>query len=789
MRVLTRRFAGCSLTLTQQIANSGEGTVWETSEAGYLAKIYHQPTPDRIQKLMVMVAHPPADSRSHLSPVTFAWPQDLLDDVRGQCVGFLMPKIAESVRLSVIYNPRLRNRQAPQFNWQYLHTTALNVALAIEELHQSGYVLGDIKPQNLLVNNEALVSIIDTDSFQVRNPQNGALHRCLVGSEGFTPVELLGQDLAMVDQSEVHDRFRLGVIIYLLLFGDQPFKGKWLGSGESPQPTTLIQKGYWPFAPQSLIRPGPTTIPLAIVHPQVQACFQACFTQGHTQPNARPSAAQWVQALRVAIAALRSCPFERNHHFSTHQSHCYWCDRKRQLGLDIFSPKAAPTKGAVSRQHLARSRLPRPSTRGLKSAPLPQPQLLTQVLRIAPNSIQSPIKSSWRFSPPSKTVIGGTLCTLSLVGLGLLLLPELESRNQSRSRQTLGRNLTALVTAFQEHLPWTERLIPTVVEEPASAVVVATSASEALPEHSHWDAITSLALSPDNHTLVSGSRDLTLKVWDFTTGELLATLLDHYEPIVSVDISKDGQTLVSVSASGKVFIWDLPTRKLLRTLVSQSLWVTDGAVRATAINAQGTLLASSISGGALLLQSLQTNKQIRIPSQSIASEQAIAMTPAPHKLVSSSSTGNLNLWDAQTGDLLLSFPGTTQNLPLEFIRTLALSPNGNVLASGSWSGSIRLWNPQTGQVVGTLSGHEDSISALQVSPDNQLLISAGHSQIKIWHLATRRLLRTILTDQIEIKTLTLSSDGRYVIGGGENPIIKVWDLSTGDLVRTFPPHP
>ena len=62
-----------------------------------------------------------------------------------------------------------------------------NFALAVHNLHEEGYVLGDIKAQNILVNDRGLVSTIDTDSFQVRHPLSGKLHHCLVGSPDYTP--------------------------------------------------------------------------------------------------------------------------------------------------------------------------------------------------------------------------------------------------------------------------------------------------------------------------------------------------------------------------------------------------------------------------------------------------------------------------------------------------------------------------------------------------------------------------------------------------------------------------
>lgn len=343
MTVLTCASTGQSIFLDESIASSGEGEVWRTNQNGYVAKIYHSPTPERIEKLKVMVAYPPKDPNSHQNHISFAWPKSLLKDRCGDCVGFLMPAITGSVDLLYVYNPVLRQRTLPGFNWHYLYATALNTVSIIQAIHAEGYVLGDIKPQNLLVNNQALVSVIDTDSFQVRHPDNGKVHRCLVGSEGFTPVELLDKDLSTIDQTEVHDRFRLAVIIHLLLFGDQPFKGQWIGDGDSLEPTELLRQGFWPYAPNSLIQLGALTIPHEIVHPEIQQCFLRCFNDGHTRPYLRPTTEEWARALKMAITDLTACSHIKNHYYSKTYGKCYWCERTNNLGLDIF-PDVARTR-------------------------------------------------------------------------------------------------------------------------------------------------------------------------------------------------------------------------------------------------------------------------------------------------------------------------------------------------------------------------------------------------------------------------------------------------------------
>ncbi|MFN7502735.1 MAG: helix-hairpin-helix domain-containing protein, partial [Dolichospermum sp.] len=337
MTVLTCASTGKSITLLKEIANSGEAKIWRTNQNGYLAKIYHSPTSERVQKLAVMIDHPPTEPNSHLHHVSFAWPKSLLKNAQGNFVGFLMPEIKDGKELIDVYNPRRRQTLKLEINWRFLHTTALNIVSIIEALHIAGYVLGDIKPQNILVNNRALPSIIDTDSFQVKNPNNGKVYRCLVGSEGYTPPELMGKDFDIIEQTEVHDRFRLGVIIYQLLFGgNSPFQGKWTGAGETPEPNELIRRGLWVNGSNNLIVAAARTIPLEIVHPEIQQCFLKCFNDGHNYPNLRPTAREWLEALRTGNDHLTICGRVDSHYYSRTFGNCYWCDRSTNLGVDIF---------------------------------------------------------------------------------------------------------------------------------------------------------------------------------------------------------------------------------------------------------------------------------------------------------------------------------------------------------------------------------------------------------------------------------------------------------------------
>ncbi len=71
----------------------------------------------------------------------------------------------------------------------------------------------------------------------------------------------------------------------------------------------------------------------------------------------------------------------------------------------------------------------------------------------------------------------------------------------------------------------------------------------------HSGAVYSVGISPDGQTLVSGSVDNTIKIWNLANGNLIRTLAGHSSSVWSVAISPDGQTLVSGSADNTIKIW------------------------------------------------------------------------------------------------------------------------------------------------------------------------------------------------------------------------------------------
>jgi WD40 repeat protein len=66
-----------------------------------------------------------------------------------------------------------------------------------------------------------------------------------------------------------------------------------------------------------------------------------------------------------------------------------------------------------------------------------------------------------------------------------------------------------------------------------------------------------LAFSPDGTQIASGSFDLTIQVWDVSSGALLLMHFQgHTDHIYLVAYSADGQQIASGSADSSVHLWD-----------------------------------------------------------------------------------------------------------------------------------------------------------------------------------------------------------------------------------------
>jgi WD40 repeat protein len=109
------------------------------------------------------------------------------------------------------------------------------------------------------------------------------------------------------------------------------------------------------------------------------------------------------------------------------------------------------------------------------------------------------------------------------------------------------------------------------------------------------------------------------------------------------------------------------------------------------------------------------------------------------------------------------------------LNTVVFSADGKTLFSSIFESSIKQWDLRTGKVTRVLSGHQDGIYALTISPNGQYLVSgSSDGTIRVWQAATGILVRSHKTNE-SISALKISPNGQILASATSQLKIRVGD--------------
>ena len=271
--------------------------------------------------------------------------------------------------------------------------------------------------------------------------------------------------------------------------------------------------------------------------------------------------------------------------------------------------------------------------------------------------------------------------------------------------------------------------------------------------------ISDIAITPDNLTLVSGSEDQGIKLWDLHSGKLKQKFPSNSVAIGGIAISPDGKTVVTGSKGKILRVWNLATGKQLAILKGHQ-------------NLEG--YRNSVS--------------------------SISISPDSQTVVSTAFSREIKVWDVNTGRLkhTLSQPphsfnpasNPTERVDLE-ISGIAITPDGQTIVSinKDW---ICWWDLASGKLQTTIHNTAGIENLMSIDRDN---------------LATVRIISSPYLKTIDLKTgkiyqergpldrlgtLTFTADRQYAIGlqavrtpsdpARNSSYLKIWNLQTGQLL-------
>ncbi|AFZ28390.1 WD40 repeat-containing protein (plasmid) [Cylindrospermum stagnale PCC 7417] len=304
--------------------------------------------------------------------------------------------------------------------------------------------------------------------------------------------------------------------------------------------------------------------------------------------------------------------------------------------------------------------------------------------------------------------------------------------------------------------------------------------------HKAW--VQSLAFSPDGEILASGSNDQTVRLWDANTGQCLKTLQGHTSWVQSLAFSPDGEILASGSNDQTVRLWDANTGQCLKILPGH----TNRVIFVTFTPDEQTLVTAS-EDQTVRVWDVDTGRCLRIITTHINWVLSVALNSDGRTLVTASDGKNVKFWDLASGECIKILPGYSS-----YVWAVAFSPDGKILATGSEDKTVKLWDVVTGECLQTLHEHSDlpngdrnasRVWLVAFNPDGQSLLSLGENQtMKLWDLHTGQCLRTVEGYSNWILSVAFSPDGQILASSSEDQQVRLWDVNTGQCLQTLQGH-
>jgi WD40 repeat protein len=253
-------------------------------------------------------------------------------------------------------------------------------------------------------------------------------------------------------------------------------------------------------------------------------------------------------------------------------------------------------------------------------------------------------------------------------------------------------------------------------------------------------------------------------------------LAGNTDQLRCVAFSRQGDLIASGSNDSTAKVWDAKSGKKLFTLEGHDFTVID-----VAFHPDGKHLATASGDTTIKIWNLTTGKEIRTLAGHTHHVERVAYNPDGTSLASSSEDGTVRIWDPSTGNARTTFRGHRVR-----VISLAFRPDGRRIASGSGDGIVLIWNPADGEIEWSLPERAASIS---YSADGKYLATACGKSVKLWESSSGKLLRTFDGHTENVESVAFSPDGKHIASTSWDKLVKIWGVSAGRELVSFKAHP
>ena len=303
----------------------------------------------------------------------------------------------------------------------------------------------------------------------------------------------------------------------------------------------------------------------------------------------------------------------------------------------------------------------------------------------------------------------------------------------------------------------------------------------------HKDVVWGLNFSPNGQLLASGSRDKNVKIWH-SNGFLAQTLKGHRDSVTSVSFNPDGLTLASSSLDGTIKLWQFDRKSnKFHPIPDKILKGHQDWVYSVNFSPDGKILASGSKDGTIKLWQRDGKLIKTFPSRSYAKGEHqrwvnwVTFSPDGKLIASANQDGTVKIWQ-RNGNLLKTLSKHQNGATF-----VTFSPNGKFLAATGRDNTIAIWQRENNQISSKFHIYQtlnelNTVFSLQFTPDSQNLVSGGDENvIKLWNIGDGKLLKTLKGHGDTVTSLSFSPDGKILASASFDKSLKLWSLASSKL--------
>ncbi|KAJ3199437.1 SCF ubiquitin ligase complex subunit cdc4, partial [Dinochytrium kinnereticum] len=261
------------------------------------------------------------------------------------------------------------------------------------------------------------------------------------------------------------------------------------------------------------------------------------------------------------------------------------------------------------------------------------------------------------------------------------------------------------------------------------------------------------ALQYWNTTLISGSTDRTVRVWNMNTGVCTHVFEGHTSTVRCLLIVLP---VASREDGGRMSLpWPV--------VVTGSRDATLRVWRVPPVCGEGDLgeIGPPLGGGDAFFRHVLSGHTNSV--RAIAGHGRV--------LVSGSYDCTVRVWDLVTGESMHCFRGHREK-----VYSVGYSHELSRAASGSMDATVRVWCTRSGAALFNLEGHSSLVGLLELS--NQYLVSAAaDATLRVWCPVSGRCLATLSGHPAAITCFHHEPELNRIVSGSEGGL-KVWELSS-----------